>query len=100
MKTVEQLAKECELINSEGEQLVYEYNNEYLNAIEAFVKAYMQDRLENLEPVAWKYRYIDDGDFQVSLSPTCEADLSWLKQTYKDFEINELHDISSLKGLK
>ena len=45
------------------------------------------------EPVAWKYRYTKDGDWQVSLRPTSDADIEWLRHTYKDFEIVELQAI-------
>ena len=49
-------------------------------------------------PVAWKYRYTSEGQWMSSLSPTCEADLQWLKQTYPEFEIVPLFELSANQG--
>ena len=87
MKTVEQLAEEFDLINSEREQLVYEYNNEYLNAIEALCNAFMKDRLESLEPVAWfiwRFDGYKETKFYYNVNPLIDT-------------ATPLHDISSLK---
>jgi hypothetical protein len=43
------------------------------------------------EPVAWRYRYHNEGSWQVSLNQTCEADLEWLKETYKELLIEPLY---------
>lgn len=79
MKPIEELAKECGGYIETGE------NDEHL---EALCKAYMQDRLNRLKPVAF-ITLVDDEE----VFSTNEA------MAYghgKNAEVMELHDISSL----
>ena len=98
MKTIEELAIERGAIKTT--QNLFTEQRQYVlsvSQLEALCKAYLQDRLESLETVAWKYRYTDYVNFEVSLLPFSEDDLVWIKAVYENFEIHELHDISTLK---
>ena len=88
MKNVEQLAKEhliTELCTNGKSAIIYVATVGYL---ERFAEAYMQDRLESLEPVAWKLRRADwvNGDYDTFLE-----NHSWASES------TPLYDISTLK---
>lgn len=96
MKTIEELAdnhcSEMHNHNFKGEY-TYEFTIEQL---EQFAKAYMQDRLGALEPAAWYYAQREGNGIVSQKVKTTEPDKQLVAYGII-FEVQELHDISSLK---
>lgn len=95
MKTIEELALEHNLLAPTKDKVLdaiptlKEARQKRIENIEALCKAYMQDRLESLEPVVWLWGSAKANAWQIAYEEPVAHDDS--------IEIRPLHYISTLK---